>query len=101
MSLAKRIEAALASCHDQQSFFQGLLHKTLEWPVAGVGQVEEIAYSWSADELKAAGLERQVVDGRAWQIQPLEHGQPWGIFVIEFKNPDAFITCRGMAGVVR
>lgn len=101
MSLANRIEAALASCHDQQSFFRGLLHKTLEWPVAGVGQVEEIAYSWSADELKAAGLERQVVDGRAWQIQPLEHGQPWGIFVIEFKNPDAFTTGRGMAGVVR
>ena len=101
MSLANRIETALASCRDQQSFFQGLLHKTLEWPVAGVGQVEEIAYSWSADELKAAGLERQVVDGRAWQIQPLERGQPWGIFVIEFKNPDAFTTGRGMAGVLR
>lgn len=101
MSLANRIEAALASCHDQQSFFQGLLHNTLEWPIAGVGQVEEIAYSWSVEELKASGLERQVVDGRAWQIQPLEHGQPWGIVVIEFKNPDAFTTGRGMAGVVR
>lgn len=101
MSLGNRIEAALASCHDQKSFFQGLLHKTLEWPIAGVGQVEEVAYSWSTEELKAAGLECQVVDGRAWQIQPLEQGQPWGIFVIEFKNPDAFTTGRGMAGVAR
>ncbi len=101
MSLAQRIESALTSCHDQQSFFQGLLHKTLEWPAAGVGKVEVIAYSWSAEELQAVGHERQVVDGRAWQIQPLEHGQPWGIFVLEFKNSDAFNTGRGMAGVLR
>ncbi len=101
MSLAKRIESTLSRCGDEQSFFQELLHKTLSWPVASIGMVEEIAYAWSAAELKAAGLERDVVDGRAWQIQPLEHQQPWGIFVLEFKNPDAFTTGRGMAGVLR
>jgi type I restriction-modification system DNA methylase subunit len=101
MSLNKRIEAALALCRDQKSFFQKLLNETLEWPLGGVGHVEEIAYSWSADELKIAGLEHHVVDGHAWQIQPLQDGQPWGIFVLEFKNSDAFTTARGMAGVLR
>jgi hypothetical protein len=66
-----------------------------------VGNVEEIAYSWSAEELKIAGLEGHVVDGRAWQIPPLQREQPWGIFVLEFKNPDAFTTGGGMAGVLR
>jgi len=101
MSLAQRIETALSKCRDQQSFFQELLHNTLEWPIGGVGQVEEIAYSWSGDELKVAGLERDVVDGRLWQIQPLQQEQPWGIFLLEFKNPDAFTIGRGMAGVLR
>lgn len=101
MSLAQRIEAALASCRDQKSFFQNLLRETLEWPLEGIGKVEELAFSWSAEELKIAGLDRSIVDGRAWQIQPLQQGQPWGIFVLEFKNADAFLSGRGMAGVLR
>jgi len=99
--LAKEVESALALCHDQQSFFQELLRKTLNWPVGKVGQVGEIAYSWSAEDLNAANLGEHLVKGRAWQIQPLEHGQPWGIFVLEFKNPDALTPRRGMAGVLR
>ncbi len=99
--LAKEVEGALVFCRDQQSFFQELLRKTLNWPVGKAGQVEEIAYAWSAEDLKAANLDEHLIKGRAWQIQPLEHGQPWGIFVLEFKNPDALTARRGMAGVLR
>jgi hypothetical protein len=99
--LAKSIENALTLCRDQQSFFQELLRKTLDWPIGKAGQIEEIAYSWSAGELNAVGIEVDLLKGRAWQIQPLEQDQPWGIFVLEFKRPDALSGRRGMAGILR
>jgi hypothetical protein len=101
MSLPERLEAALPRCRDQQTFFDELLHKILEWPIPQMGTVEEIAFSWTAAELQAAGLDQHVVDARAWQIQRLEANQPWGIFVIEFKRPEALSSRRGMAGVLR
>src|ERR1700680_5017117 len=101
MSLPERLEAALPRCRDQQSFFEELLHKTLEWPIPQIGTVEEISYSLRAGELQAAGIEQQVVDARAWQIQRLETNQPWGVFVLEFKRPNAISSRRGMAGALR
>ena len=102
MSLAKRVESALTLCRGQKSFLQELLHGTLDWPIKDIRDIEEIAYSWSAEDLKAAGhLDPHLVEGSAWQIQPLERDQPWGIFVLQFKNPDALTSGRGMAGVLR
>ena len=82
--LKNKIEDALKQSVDQKSFFQNLLAKTLRWPTDEAKQIEDISYAWSGEDLKALELERHVVDGKAWQIQPLEQGQPWGIFVIEF-----------------
>ena len=48
-------------------------------------QVDDIAYGWSQSDLNAAGLERNLVEGSIWQIQPSATGQPWGVFVLEFK----------------
>jgi len=28
-------------------------------------------------------------------------GNPWGIFILEFRNPDVFATGRGMTGTLR
>ncbi|MCI0348964.1 MAG: hypothetical protein L0Z53_06020 [Acidobacteriales bacterium] len=98
--LKYQIEDALKNCRDQQSFFDRLLHRTLEWPV-GDAKLEDLAYAWSESDLSATGLDRHVVDSTAWQIAPLAHGQPWGIFVIEFKHPDAILGRRGVAGVLR
>jgi hypothetical protein len=95
------IEAALKRVADQQSFFNVLLAETLAWPTRDVQQIEEIAYGWSSDDLKAANLDKDLLDGSIWQIQPAERGQPWGIFVLEFKRPDLLSPHRGMAGVLR
>jgi hypothetical protein len=99
--LTKQIESALGKCVDQPSFFRFLLNDALEWPVSDAQKIEDISFGWSAAELQAAGIERQLVEGPIWQIQPLEQGQPWGIFVLEFKHADALSPRRGMAGVLR
>ncbi len=101
MLLPDRVKSAIARCVDQKSFLRNLLHETLNWPVDRADSLEELAYSWSADELRATGLEKTVVDARAWQLRRLEANQPWGIFILEFKNKDAFLTGRGMAGALR
>jgi hypothetical protein len=99
--LRGKIEAALAKCHDQTSFFQLLLNDTLEWPIGDIEKIEDISFGWSADELQAAGIEPKLVEGPIWQVQPLEQAQPWGVFVLEFKHPDTISHRRGMAGVLR
>lgn len=95
------IQNALKQITSQSSFFSVLLDQTLGWPVSNAEKVEDISYSWSAEELNAAELERKLIDGIVWQIQPLEHNQPWGIFVLEFKNAKLFTAGRGTASVLR
>ena len=81
--------------------FLFFLTKRLAGPITDAQKIEDISYSWSADDLHAAELERDLIDGVVWQIQPLEQGQPWGIFVLEFKNAKLFTAGRGMASVLR
>jgi len=101
MPTATAIQNTLKQISSQSSFFSTLLNQTLGWPVTDAQKIEDISYSWSADDLHAAELERDLVDGVVWQIQPLEQGQPWGIFVLEFKNAKLFSAGRGMASVLR
>ncbi len=100
--LPHRIEHALRDVRDQASFVQRLLIDALGWPIdESAAEVNDIAYYWSQDDLRASGLEKNLVDGQIWQIQPLAGNQPWGVFLLEFKRPDAFVTGRGMAGPLR
>jgi len=95
-----QIESALRRVTDQSSFVQELLIDALGWPVDEAAQtIGDIAYEWTEDELRAAGLSEKIVGGKAYQI--VLPGNPWGIFVMEFANPDVFITGRGMTGVLR
>ena len=96
-----QIEQAVKQVTNAQTFFTGLLGKTLGWPIADAEQVEDIAYSWTQADLNAVGLERNIVEGSVWQLQPGSADQPWGIFVLEFKYEDALSPRRGMAGVLR
>ncbi len=96
---SKDIEQALAKVKNQASFLR-LLSDTLRWPIDGEA-VEDASYEWTEKDLRAAGLERKLVDSRIFQIANLDKNQPWGVFVIEFKNADAFVTERGMTGVLR
>ncbi len=95
------IQAALTKVRGQESFLSLLLTGALGWQIGDPQNVDDVSYSWSAEDLRASGLAQKVVDSRIWQIQPLAKGQPWGIFVLQFKHPDAFTTGRSMTGVLR
>src|SRR5438477_2714313 len=95
MATAKEIARAIDRVSDQRSFLQALLAEALGWKVPDhIEQVQDIAYGWSADDLRAAGIDRRLTDGQTWQIQVQAHGQPWGIFLLEFQS-DAHFTARG------
>ena len=96
------LEIALQATRDRGSFLKNLLIDALEWPVPDhVESPEEIAFSWSAADLRTDGLDKSLVDGQVWQIQSFRGNQPWGIFLLEFRQPDAFISGRGLTGPLR
>ena len=101
MPTSAQIEKALKQVLNQESFFKALLAKTLDWPTSDVKQIDDIAYGWSQQDLNAAGLERNLVEGSIWQLQPSATGQPWGIFVLRFRHEDSLSPRRGLAGTLR
>ncbi len=81
--------ARQASVHDQASFLQDLLGRTLDWPVEqGIERVEDIAYGWSQDDLRAQGLDEQLIDGQAWQFQPFGEERTGTFISSPSANPD-------------
>ena len=104
MATPQQIEAAINKVRDPKSFIKSLLKETLNWQIPDdVENIEDMSYIWPADDLRAEGLEKKVVDGKIWQIQPFinDQKQPWGIFLLEFKNVDAFVSGRGLTGPLR
>jgi hypothetical protein len=98
----KDIQAALEGVRDFETFSQGLLAKVLNWPIQGeVTRLDDISFGWDQSDLRAVDLERRLVEGEIKQIQPLQPGQPWGIFVLEFKHPEVFTTGLGLSGTLR
>lgn len=84
MASAQQIEQALGRVKDQKSLLQELLSGALEWRIPEKAiQVSELGYGWTAEELRAAGIEKKLLDGQVRQLQ-LRDKQPWGIFVVEF-----------------
>src|SRR5687768_17751903 len=91
----KQAEAALSKVTDESSFIQEVLIDLLDWPIdPKIKTVEEIAYDWTKDELRAVNLDKKVVEGRIRQLALPDC--PWGVFILEFKNPDVFQSGRGM-----
>jgi len=102
MPTAEQIQQAINKIGDQPSFIQELLVDALGWPIQEeIEDIDEIAYEWTAEELNVEDLDRNVMGGRVFQIQPLMDDQPWGIFILEFSNEDAFTTGRGLTGPLR
>src|SRR6266446_3623879 len=94
------VEALLPQIKNQRSFLHELLRNTLGWPIPPeVGAPEEISYGWTSEELRTALVDHALVDGQAWQLQPLEVGQPWGIFLLEFRNPAVLLSGYGLTGL--
>ncbi len=99
MPSPEKIHDALQDVTDLPSFLQRLLADTLEWPIQDkIQKIDDIGFEWSDDDLRARGLERSLVEGKAWQIQPFRQDQPWGIFLLEFRSPDHFETTHALTG---
>lgn len=102
MPTPENLELALHVTRDRSSFLKNLLIDALEWPIPDhIENPEDIAYSWSAADLRTQGLDKELVAGQVWQIQPLQANQPWGIFLLEFNHPNAFTAGRGLTGPLR
>ncbi|MCY3018489.1 MAG: Eco57I restriction-modification methylase domain-containing protein [Planctomycetota bacterium] len=102
MVAPQEIHSALGRVKDQASFLQGFLRDTLRWPVErGVERCDDIAYQWTAQELQAEGLDERLVDGQVLQLQPFTDSQPWGVVLLEFKEPYVLTAGRGMTGPLR
>lgn len=98
----EEIRNAVANIRTQSDFIQNLLIDTLEWQIpADVERIEDISFEWTQQDLRVQGLDRHIVDGRIYQVQPIREGQPWGIFILEFANHDAFLSGRGLKGALR
>jgi type I restriction-modification system DNA methylase subunit len=92
MVAPKDIERAINRVTDQRGFVRGLLAETLEWPIPEeIEDLHDLGYGWTPEDLRAQGLERHLLDAHVWQIQ-LRHGQPWGIFVVEFAKDKVYRT---------
>src|SRR5437868_5103449 len=97
-----KIEAALPKVRSQDTFIQKLLVDALDWPVPDeITQVENMAYGWSPEDLRAPGLADYLDNSQVWQIQPFQGNSVWGIFLLEFRKEDIFTTGRGIAGPLR
>lgn len=98
---AHTIEASIRDARDQDSFVQRVLIDALQWPVdEDIEDLDDLTYDWTAEDLRADGLDAKLVDGSVRQIRPFPNN-PWGIFLLEFKNVAPFIAGRGMTGVLR
>jgi hypothetical protein len=97
---ARRIESAVGAVHDIRTFVGELLVGALDWPIESTDlNIDNIGYEWTEADLRARGLSKSIVDGRAYQL--VLPRNPWGIFLLEFRNADLLITGRGMTGVLR
>ena len=102
MATPQQIYDGIQSVHDRKSFVHHLLTGALGWPIPdGIDDIGDISFEWSGDDLQADGLDDRLVDGRVYQIRPLADDQPWGIFLLEFKNDDVFLKNRGLTGPLR
>ncbi|MDQ7780996.1 MAG: hypothetical protein RDV41_14975, partial [Planctomycetota bacterium] len=102
MPSPQQIEAAVLKVKDQAAFVNDLLKGALDWPIdRSLDRLEDISYGWTPAELRADSLTERLTDGGIWQIQPFTNAQPWGVFLLEFKNPEIFLTGRGIVGPLR
>lgn len=89
------IQNALARVHDLASLVNEMLANpdVLHWPIEErIEDPQKITFGWSAEELNAQGLEKQLLDGEVRQVRPLRSGQPWGIFLVEFAHGHVYRT---------
>jgi hypothetical protein len=66
MVASRDVERAVSRVRDRESFIQEFLAETLRWNLPeGVKDLGPLSYEWTADELRARGLEARLTEGRA------------------------------------
>jgi len=94
-------ESVIRAVRDFKSLC-AFLQTHLQWPIPAEVSltVEDLTYQFLAEELR---LKPEVGDRlRVREVVPLESGQPWGIFLLEFNTPKFYRTwvrqvMRGLA----
>jgi hypothetical protein len=102
MPSPRDIEQAIARVTDRDTFLRDLLADTLDWPIPDrVEEIEDLAYGWKDEDLRAQNLGRDLLDGQVWQLN-LKTNQPWGIFLVEFGKERVYRTVlrRVLRGLV-
>jgi len=102
MVTPEQIQQAINKIGDQRSFIQKFLVDALGWPIPEViTDMEDMSHEWSDDDLSVDNLTNDILRGPVLQLQRITPNQPWGIFILEFNNEDAFTTGRGLTGPLR
>jgi len=92
MADPKKIEIAIRRVRNQKSFIQELLIDVLGWDIdERAEKVEDIAFEWSAEELRANDLDKHLVDGTIRQIHPFKRN-PLGIFFLQIPCLAVFLV---------
>ena len=89
--LEPTLETAVRAIHDFDSFRE-FLRAELRWPVPADRElaIEDLTYEFLAGELQLKPEQSDRVKVR--QLIPLEPGQPWGVFLLEFNAPRFYRT---------
>lgn len=96
------LESKIRQSTDFRSFVSNLLVDALQWPLTDeVESVEDIAFDWTEKDLRAQGLDKHLVDAAVRHIRPFTSNQPWGVFILEFRDARAVQTGRGLTSVLR
>jgi hypothetical protein len=100
MPAAKRVVAAPAAVihpKDVQKIknLNGLIEflgAELEWPLEVEADVVEQSFEIVPSRFVSPEQAKKLREGRVLQLRPFVSSQPWGIFVVEFAQPDVSIT---------
>ena len=85
-------EQAVRNIKDHQSLLN-FLQQELQWHLPENPTLDEATFEWSAEELQLSeSMQNKLHDGSIFQIRPMKTEQPWGIFIINFKEQQVYKT---------
>ena len=84
--------AAIARIRDLPSLL-AFLSDELNWPLDPAAAPEDATFDYRADELRVQPAQAaRLRGGVVRQLRDLHGGQPWGVFLVEFNEPQVYKT---------
>jgi len=69
------------------------LRDDLNWPLPDDALAGELTFDWTGNDLRLPEKSTQLLQGgTVRQLRSLVPGQPWGIFLVEFADPQVYRT---------